>query len=75
MRRDAKTVAGWNFERIIPCHGVRSFALYDTLESVPLLTCGRMLLKLKAIRLGDMPSRHFWIEAYNVYAPDRRTLT
>jgi hypothetical protein len=23
MKRDAKTVAGWNFERIIPCHGVR----------------------------------------------------
>jgi len=21
MKRDAKTVAGWNFERIIPCHG------------------------------------------------------
>ena len=23
MKRDAKTVAGWDFERIIPCHGVR----------------------------------------------------
>ncbi|KAG5643709.1 hypothetical protein DXG03_009758 [Asterophora parasitica] len=22
MRRDAKTVAGWDFEKIIPCHGV-----------------------------------------------------
>jgi hypothetical protein len=21
MARDAKTVAGWDFERIIPCHG------------------------------------------------------
>jgi len=24
MKRDVKTVAGWNFERIIPCHGVRT---------------------------------------------------
>ena len=23
MTRDAKTVAGWDFDRIIPCHGVR----------------------------------------------------
>jgi hypothetical protein len=22
MARDAKTVAGWDFDRIIPCHGV-----------------------------------------------------
>jgi hypothetical protein len=22
MKRDAKTVASWGFERIIPCHGV-----------------------------------------------------
>ena len=22
MKKDAKTVAGWDFERIIPCHGV-----------------------------------------------------
>jgi hypothetical protein len=22
MRKDAKTVAAWDFERIIPCHGV-----------------------------------------------------
>jgi len=21
MKRDAKTVAGWEFQRIIPCHG------------------------------------------------------
>lgn len=21
MKRDAKTVAGWDFDRIIPCHG------------------------------------------------------
>ena len=24
MKRDVKTVADWNFERIIPCHGVRA---------------------------------------------------
>jgi len=24
MKRDAKTVAEWDFERIIPCHGVRA---------------------------------------------------
>ena len=23
MKRDVKTVAGWDFERLIPCHGVR----------------------------------------------------
>lgn len=23
MRRDAMTVANWDFDRIIPCHGVR----------------------------------------------------
>ena len=23
MKRDVKTVAGWDFDRIIPCHGVR----------------------------------------------------
>jgi hypothetical protein len=28
MRRDAKTVAGWHFEKIIPCHGVSSFDYY-----------------------------------------------
>lgn len=26
MRRDAKTVADWDFDRIIPCHGVRARA-------------------------------------------------
>ena len=26
MKRDVKTVAGWDFERIIPCHGVRAIA-------------------------------------------------
>lgn len=33
MTRDAKIVAGWDFDRIIPCHGVRylpSFAGYLT---------------------------------------------
>ena len=24
MKRDVKTVAEWNFERVIPCHGVRT---------------------------------------------------
>lgn len=48
MQRDAKTVAGWDFERIIPCHGVRlrylkminhyvyiyfSFATQDVIET------------------------------------------
>ena len=27
MKRDVRTVAGWDFERIIPCHGVRVSAL------------------------------------------------
>ncbi len=22
MKRDARTVSGWDFDRIIPCHGV-----------------------------------------------------
>ena len=26
MKRDVRTVAGWDFERIIPCHGVRASA-------------------------------------------------
>lgn len=28
MRRDAKTVAGWDFTRIIPCHGVSGCLLF-----------------------------------------------
>lgn len=27
MKKDVKTVASWDFERIIPCHGVRSTLL------------------------------------------------
>lgn len=27
MKKDVKTVAGWDFERIIPCHGVRTTAV------------------------------------------------
>lgn len=27
MKRDVKTVAGWDFERIIPCHGVGPLSL------------------------------------------------
>lgn len=30
MKRDAKTVAAWDFEKIIPCHGVRHRNLYLT---------------------------------------------
>ena len=26
MKRDVKSVAEWDFERIIPCHGVRATA-------------------------------------------------
>jgi hypothetical protein len=33
MRRDAKTVAGWDFERIIPCHGVRFFVISKMLNN------------------------------------------
>ena len=28
MKRDAKTVSGWDFTRIIPCHGVCLLAMY-----------------------------------------------
>jgi hypothetical protein len=31
MRRDAKTVADWDFDKIIPCHGVSSFILLSRL--------------------------------------------
>ena len=34
MKRDAKTIAGWDFERIIPCHGVRAIvALHPIIRS------------------------------------------
>ena len=31
MRKDAKTVASWDFERIIPCHGVSVDIQHETM--------------------------------------------
>ena len=38
MKRDARTVSGWDFDRIIPCHGVsvaRLFIFVDIRGSSP----------------------------------------
>ncbi len=36
MKRDAKTVAGWKFEKIIPCHGVSLEAIASWHQSMSL---------------------------------------
>jgi len=38
MKRDAKTVAGWDFTRIIPCHGVRMQQLHAGIVSMTSIT-------------------------------------
>lgn len=48
MRRDAKTVAAWDFDRIIPCHGVRLGLLH--LHPLADTNLPRMLLRRKGRR-------------------------
>ena len=43
MKRDARTVASWNFDRIIPCHGVSVHPCLGNLTLIYILY--RMLLK------------------------------
>jgi len=33
MKQDARTVASWDFERIIPCHGVGASFVYPWLKA------------------------------------------
>lgn len=45
MNRDVRTVAGWDFERIIPCHGVRiNFLLFRKL---------RVLIRVRFLRTSS----------------------
>ena len=37
MKRDAKTVAGWDFTRIIPCHGVCNSPIAPLFMSISLI--------------------------------------
>ena len=58
MKRDAKTVAGWDFERIIPCHGVRHRYLEMLNHCVYFIFSLwlRMSLRRTRNKLGRMPS-------------------
>jgi len=51
MREDAKTVASWDFERIIPCHGVRLYIQHETVTSIKRVI--GMLLKARTWSLGS----------------------
>ena len=54
MKRDATTVANWNFQRIIPCHGVSKIACICLCETDLL---DRTSLKMMAIKFGEMFTR------------------
>lgn len=48
MKRDAKTVAGWDFTRMIPCHGVRTRVpslIWDIRLILSMRMCGFHLLR------------------------------
>jgi hypothetical protein len=54
MKRDATTVANWNFQRIIPCHGVSDITCICLCETDLL---GRTSSKRMAIKFGEMFTR------------------
>jgi len=54
MKRDATTVANWDFQRIIPCHGVSKIACIYLCETDLL---GRTSSKRMAIKFGETFTR------------------
>lgn len=59
--RDAKTVMSWDFDRIIPCHGVSFECTTGPIGYLWIIICFfRTLLKAMAKRLGAQRMLIFW---------------
>jgi hypothetical protein len=56
MKRDAKTVSGWDFTRIIPCHGVLMF-----------ICCGPGNTDSPNKDVIEEGGKKAWDDAYSVY--------
>ena len=59
MKRDAKTVSGWDFERIIPCHGVR----FSKMLNEPLC----LFLLLVTQDVIETNAKQAWNDAYKYF--------
>jgi len=55
MKRDARTVASWDFERIIPCHGVGDSFVWPWLKA----HCFQDVIEGKG--------KDAWMDAYKFY--------
>ena len=62
MREDAKTVASWDFERIIPCHGVSLHIRLKIIASIDSYI-------FKDVIEGK--GHEAWVAAYSIYLENK----
>ena len=59
MKRDVKTVDSWDFDRIIPCHGVRAHPSLARIECIYAACCSQDVI--------EKDGKAAWREAYKWY--------